>query len=124
MSPSAGQDRSGLLFYFTFALSLRKVECGVAAAAGGAAYILKGLAGGGERIRDEERETLIMFMMGSMAAGVALLAIIVIIYKGVKRYVFQIKDPPKSFVLDKKVKCISGKHNLGTIKQLKKSWIG
>ena len=109
MSPSAGQDRSAALYYLTFALSLRKVECGVAAAAGGAAYILKGLAGGGERIRDEERETLVMFMMGSMAAGVMILGLIVVAVKAIKRYVFKIKPPPKSFVLDKKVKCTSGK---------------
>ena len=108
MSQSAGQDRRCLFFYLAFALSFRQVECGVAAAAGGAGYVLRGLVGGGERIRDEDRETLIMFMMGSMAAGVMLMAIIVGFYKGIKRYVFKIKDPPKSFVLDKKVKCKSG----------------
>ena len=109
MSPSARQDRNGFLFCLTFALTLRKVECGVAAAAGGAAYMLRNMAGGGERIRDEEREAMIMFMMGCMAAGVAVLGIGVAVYKGVKRYVFQIKPPPKSFVMDKKVKCKSGK---------------
>ena len=110
MSPSARQDRSCLLFYLTFALSLRKAECGVAAAAGGAAYMLKGMVGGGEgRVRDEEREAMIMFMMGAMAAGVMILGLIVAAYKGIKRYVFKIKPPPKSFVVDKKVKCNSGK---------------
>ena len=71
--------------------------------------VLRGLAGGGERLQDEERETMVMFMMGSMVAGVLLMALIVAIYKGVKRYVFKIKDPPKSFVVDKKVKCKNGK---------------
>ena len=52
---------------------------------------------------------MIMFMMGAMAAGVMILGLIVAAYKGIKRYVFKIKPPPKSFVVDKKVKCSSGK---------------
>ena len=33
---------------------------------------------------------------------------IVAAVKAIKRYVFKIKPPPKSFVVDKKVKCKSG----------------
>merc|ERR1739848_77269 len=52
-----------------------------------------------------------MLMMACVVIGVILVGILVVVYKGVRRYVFKIKDPPKSFVLDKKVKCKSG-HNM------------
>ena len=72
--------------------------------------MLKGMVGGGEgRVRDEEREAMVMFMMGAMVVGVAILGLMGVAYKGIKRYVFKIKPPPKSFVVDKKVKCTSGK---------------
>ena len=109
MSPSAGQDRSGLLFYLSFLLSLRKVECGVAAAAGGAAHVLlRGGVGGEARVVDEDREALVMLMMACVVVGVILVGLLVAVYKVVRRYVFKIKDPPKNFVVDKKVKCKSG----------------
>ena len=112
MSPSAGEDQSWILFYLILALSLRHVECGVAAAAGGAAHVLlKGGVGGVDRVVDEDREALIMLMMACVVVGVVLVGILVLVYKGVRRYVFKIKDPPKSFVVDKKVKCKSG-HNM------------
>ena len=108
MPPSA-REVSGL-FYLTFALSLRHVECGVAAAAGGAAMVLlRGKAGGEERVRDEDREALVMLMMSCVVVGVILVGLLVVVYKAVRRYVFKIKDPPKSFVVDQKVKCKSGK---------------
>ena len=110
MSPSAGQDRSCLLFYLSFLLSLRKVECGVAAAAGGAAHVLFAQGGVGtvENVVDEDREALVMLMMACVVIGVILVGILVGAYKVVRRYVFKIKDPPKNFVVDKKVKCKSG----------------
>ena len=113
MSPSDWEvsGRSLLLSFLTFALSLRHVECGVAAAAGGAAHVLlRGGVGGGERVVDEDREALVMLMMSCVVVGVILVGILVVIYKGIRRYVFKIKDPPKSFVVDKKVKCKSGKN--------------
>ena len=112
MSPSATEasGRSCLLFYLTFTLSLRHVECGVAAAAGGAAHVLlRGGVGGEERYVDEDREALVMLMMSCVVVGVILVGILVVLYKTIRRYVFKIKDPPKSFVVDKKVKCQSGK---------------
>ena len=115
MSPAAREvsGRSGaLLFYLIAALSLRHVECGVAAAAGGAAHVLlRGGVGGEARVVDEDREALLMLMMSCVVVGVFLVGIMVVIYKGIRRYVFKIKDPPKSFVVDKKVKCKSGKLN-------------
>ena len=102
--------RSGaLLFSLISALSVRHVECGVAAAAGGAAFTL--LKGGGsqERVVDEDRERLVMLMMSCVVVGCMLVGLIVVVYKGIRRYVFKIKDPPRSFVVNKKVKCKSGK---------------
>ena len=112
MSPSGREDsgRSFLLFSLSLALSLRHVECGVAAAAGGAAHVLlQGRVAVGEGVVDEDREALVMLMMSCVVVGVILVGIMVVIYKGIRRYVFKIKDPPKSFVVDKKVKCKSGK---------------
>ena len=106
MSPPA---RSAALFCLLLALSLHPGECGIAAAAGGAAYVLRGSTGGEERQRDEETETVIMFVMAAMVALVGLIGILVAICAGKKRYDFKINDPPKNYVVDKTVKCISGK---------------
>ena len=112
MPPSAQEvsGRTGFLFCLTFALSLRHVECGVAAAAGGAAHVLlRGGVGGEARYVDEDREALVMLMMSCVVVGVILVGLLVVLYKAIRRYVFKIKDPPKSFVVDQKVKCKSGK---------------
>ena len=109
MSPPA---RSAALFCLLLALSLRPGECGIAAAAGGAAYVLRGSSGGEERQRDEETETVIMFVMATMVALVGLIGILVAICAGKRRYDFQINDPPKNYVVDKTVKCISGSGNI------------
>ena len=71
--------------------------------------LLRGQAGGEERVRDEDREALVMLMMSCVVVGVILVGLLVVVYKAVRRYVFKIKDPPKSFVVDQKVKCKSGK---------------
>ena len=76
----------------------------MAAAAGGASYALRGLSGGGERPREEDRETLIMFMMATMVAVVGLVAFLVALCKGSKRKGFKMNDPSESFVGDKSVK--------------------
>ena len=80
----------------------------MAAAAGGASYALRGLSGGGERPREEDRETLIMFMMATMVAVVGLVGFLVAFCKGSKRNGFKMNDPSESFVGDKSLKCISG----------------
>ena len=115
MPPSAHEvsGRSCLLFCLTFVLALRQVEGGVAAAAGGAAHVLlRGGVGGEARYVDEDREALVMLMMSCVVVGVFLVGLLVVLYKGVRRYIFKIKDPPKSFVVDQKVKCKSGKLRL------------
>ena len=84
----------------------------MAAAAGGAAYVLRGASGGGQKERDEERETLILYMMATMVAVVGLVGLLVAFFKGKRRNAFKINDPPESFIVDKTVKCLSGRESL------------
>ena len=88
----------------------------MAAAAGGAAYVLRGASGGGQKQRDEERETLILYMMATMVAVVGLIGLLVAFFKGNRRNVFKLNDPPESLVVDKKMKCLSGKERVFLLK--------
>ena len=90
-------------------LLAREVSCSIGAAAGGAAAVL-GTSGGGERIRNEDQEALVMFLMAAMVTGILLVGVTVQGYKLFRRHVLKIPDKPKSFVMDKKVKCKSGEH--------------
>ena len=82
----------------------------MAAAAGGAAYVLRGASGGGQKERDEERETLILYMMATMVAVVGLVGLLVAFFKGNRR-----KDPSEGFIVDKTVKCLSGRESLSVL---------
>ena len=99
MSPSARQDRNCLLFYLTFAVSLSKVY-GLSCSSG--CYECCNMLCAPCMHHDA-------YMAAGVAAGVAIVGLMVVIYKGIKRYVFKIKSPPKSLFVDKKVKCTSGK---------------
>ena len=90
-------------------LLTREVSSSVAAAAGGAAAVLGGSGGGGERIRNEDQEALVMFLMGAMVAGILLVGAVIQGYKVIRKHVLKIPDKPKSFVIDRKIKCKSGK---------------
>ena len=89
-------------------LLAREVHCSIGAAAGGAAAVLGGRGGGGERLRNEDQEALVMFLMAAMVSGVLMVGVTVQGYKLFRRHVLKIPDKPKSFVMDKKVKCKSG----------------
>ena len=88
-------------------LLAREVTCSLGAAAGGAAAVLGG-AGGDDRMRDEDQEALVMFLMGSMVAGIMLVLVVIQGVKLFRRHILKIPDKPKSFIMDKKVKCKSG----------------
>ena len=90
-------------------LLAKEVACSIGAAAGGAAAVLGG--GGGERIRDEDAEALVMFLMAAMVSGILLVFVVVQGVRIFRRHVLKIPDKPESFVMDKKVKCKSGEKN-------------
>ena len=56
-----------------------------------------------------------MFLMAAMVTGIMLVLVVVQGYKLFRRHVLKIPDKPKSFVMDKKVKCKSGEQFLGSI---------
>ena len=92
-------------------LLAREVHCSLGAAAGGAAAVLGG-GGGSERMRDEDQEALVMFLMASMVTGILLVLVIIQGVKLFRRHVLKIPDKPKSFIMDRKVKCKSGEQVL------------
>ena len=49
-----------------------------------------------------------MFLMAAMVTGIILVLVAIQGYKLFRRHVLKIPDKPKSFILDKKVKCTSG----------------
>ena len=51
-----------------------------------------------------------MMLMGAAVGGVILVGIIYLVYKLCRKHVFGIVEPGKNFVVDKKVKCKSGKY--------------
>ena len=51
-----------------------------------------------------------MFLMASMVTGIILVLVAIQGYKLFRRHVLKIPDKPKSFILDKKVKCTSGEY--------------
>ena len=65
--------------------------------------------------RNEDQEALVMFLMASMVTGILMVLVAVQGYKLFRRHVLKIPDKPKSFVMDKKVKCKSGEQFLGLI---------
>ena len=75
---------------------------------GGGAFAARPGGGGTERIRNEDQEALVMFLMAAMVAGVALVFVSVQGVRLFRRHVLKIADKPESFVMDKKVKCKSG----------------
>ena len=111
MTSPAWQDspRHVTFVLLIFALCLHHGECISGAAASGAIYALGiGKGGGGERMRDEDAEAVVMLMLAAAVVGVIFVGLIYGIYKLVRRYVFKIQEPAKNFVVDKKVKCVSG----------------
>ena len=69
MSPQTGGDSGWLFYLLLLSLHLGPAQCGVGAAAGGAAHVLRGAGGGGQpRDRDEDSEALVMFMMAAAVA--------------------------------------------------------
>ena len=70
MSPQTGGDSGWLFYLLLLSLHLGPAQCGVGAAAGGAAHVLRGAGGGGgePRDRDEDSEALVMFMMAAAVA--------------------------------------------------------
>ena len=58
--------------------------------------------------RNENQEALVMFLMAAMVTGIILVLVAIQGYKLFRRHVLKIPDKPKSFILDKKVKCTSG----------------
>ena len=56
-----------------------------------------------------------MFLMAAMVTGILLVLVVVQGFKLFRRHVLKIPDKPKSFVIDKKVKCKSGEQFLGLI---------
>ena len=53
---------------------------------------------------------LVMLAMGCAVGGIVLTWVGYVIYRLVRRHVFKIEEPAKNFVVDKKVKCRSGKY--------------
>ena len=93
-------------------LSPDPAECvsAAGAAASGAFHALGGRGGGNViDIRDEEAEALVIFGLVSCVIGVIFVGLVYFIYKMVRIHIFKIKEPSKNFVVDKKVKCRSGK---------------
>ena len=56
---------------------------------------------------------LVMLAMGCAVGGIVLTWVGYVIYRLVRRHVFKIEEPAKNFVVDKKVKCSSGKYLMG-----------
>ena len=82
---------------------------------GGGAFAARPGGGGTERIRNEDQEALVMFLMASMVTGILLVLVVIQGVKLFRRHVLKIPDKPKSFIMDKKVKCKSGEQFLGSI---------
>ena len=51
-----------------------------------------------------------MLALGCAVGGIILTFIGYVIYRMCRRHVFKIQEPNKNFVVDKKVKCRSGKY--------------
>ena len=64
----------------------------------------------GSGYRDENAEALIMLLVAAAAGGIVLVFLIYMGYKLFRRYVLKIQEPGKNFVVDKKVKCRSGRY--------------
>merc|ERR1711884_68245 len=75
------------------------------------------LAGGGkvligeDEIKAEDLQALVLFLVAALISGVLLVFVVIQAYRLFRRHVLKIPDKPKSFVMDKKVKCKSG-HNM------------
>ena len=64
----------------------------------------------GSGYRDENAEALIMLLVAAAAGGIVLVFLVYMGYKLFRRYVLKIQEPGKNFVVDKKVKCRSGRY--------------
>ena len=75
---------------------------------GGGAFAARPGGGGTERIRNEDQEALVMFLMAAMVTGMLLVLGVIQGVKLFRRHILKIPDKPKSFIMDRKVKCKSG----------------
>ena len=54
-------------------------------------------------------QLLAMLLVAAAVGGMILVFLIYMVYVFIRRYVFKIQEPKKNFVVDKKVKCRSGR---------------
>ena len=92
-------------------LLAREVTASVGADTGGDDEVL---AGGGkvlvgeDEIKAEDLQALVLFLVAALVSGVLLVFVVIQAIRLFRRHVLKIPDKPKSFVMDKKVKCKSG----------------